>query len=95
MKIDPRITRDSARMMREPEWWDSWPFLPIKNTRELDDVGFPKCALLVDFSAYGGSLLDIRFLEDANLFMPPSDAQLATCVVADIDQLLRDGWVVD
>ena len=76
--------------MRTPSSWPQWPFLPLKRTSQQKlQLGY-----LVEIGmARNGAEANLRFVEGTFFFATPE--QIAKAPIADIRQLVNDGWVVD
>lgn len=83
---------DDAAFIRAPKLWPVWPYLPIK--RYPKGHSGPECAILVasehpePVRVYGINLFDIPKSREAF-----EAAQTHTYPT--VEDLLRDGWVVD
>ncbi len=91
---DPTLTRDDRGMIRDPDFWPVWPFLPLK--RSTGKGGLPDTGFLVSEAAKG------QLPEPVTLYLgllPMYDktplAERQTQVFATIDDLVDAGWVVD
>lgn len=78
--------KNSLEMMRRPWLWPNWPFLPLKRGKDLaflhnSDVKPP------------GEEPTLHF--HTGLMFFATATSLANAPLADIRQLVNDGWVVD
>ena len=81
MKKDQIIKdRNHLEMMRSPDLWPRWPYLPIKRSRGHD----VECKVLVATNP--------PTIIDTNLWMITGQEERT---VVDPEQLVADGWEVD
>ena len=73
---------DDREFMSNPDLWPNWPLLPIKKR------GHREVGVLWNFGT------EIRFGENQNMYMLNTEG-IQDWPIANIVQLLEEGWVVD
>lgn len=85
---------DERLMMVSPEFWTNWPLLTLKR-RPQENNKTGEYALLYDRMHEGGTHDgEFRFFRNG-IILFATLKEVREAPVADIDQILADGWVVD
>ena len=87
--MSEKMKAEEKEMMENPSRWPQWPFLPVKRYK---GKGFPDCGVLYDNREHLNTVFMI------NLWDIKGQKQLLDSEKAcypSVDDVLRDGWVVD
>jgi hypothetical protein len=79
----------TARMVPNPDSWPSWPLLPLKNNKQKDANGFARLGCL-----YGDGTIQVFLVNMFEWGKKPLD-QIEHETYANVDALIRAGWLVD